>query len=144
MLTERWTRARSASGRDIEADHLPPGVHAGICAAGAGQLDRVAQDPLKRVPESGGDGGDLPLQGKAVERRPQIGDDQAQTAVSDVPARRPARPPTELLTGAGDLQGMARTPPPCPSLPGLDELDTGHGGVVAVPRPELEDAGIAT
>jgi hypothetical protein len=29
-------------------------------------------------------------------------------------------------------------------LTGLDELDAGHGGVVPVPRPELEDPGIAT
>jgi hypothetical protein len=65
-------------GPDVEAHHLSPGVHAGIGASGAGELDRVAEDALQGLGERPSHCWDLALKGKTVERRAQVGDEQTE------------------------------------------------------------------
>ena len=80
MLTDRCSAGQVGAGPDVEADHLAPGVHAGVGAPGAGQLDGVAQDALEGAAEGAGHRGQPGLEGETVERRTEIGDEQAQPA----------------------------------------------------------------
>ena len=65
-LTDALQRHRvEPLGRGVEADHLAPGVHAGVGAAGAGQLDRRPQHLLERVAQGAADGGDARRWGRS-------------------------------------------------------------------------------
>ena len=59
-------------------DHLAPGVHAGVGAAGAGDGRRLAQAgrPLDRLAQCAGDRRDLGLGGEAPEGRTVVGDQE--------------------------------------------------------------------
>ena len=86
-------------GRGVEADHLTPGVHPGVGATGAGQLDRTTQHPLERVAQRARRRWSRPgwrrSRGSRTRRRPP----------SCAPATTGGRP-----SGTATVAGRARAP----------------------------------
>ena len=62
------------TGVDVGADHLAPGVNAGVGPPRTGQLDRVAKGPLEGVTQRAGHRVHAALDGETMERGPQVGD----------------------------------------------------------------------
>ena len=62
----------------VDVDHLPPGVHAGVGPAGTGDDRRFghAGRPPERLAQRAGDGRDLGLGGEAPEGRTVVGDQE--------------------------------------------------------------------
>ena len=65
-------------GRQVDVDHLPTGVHAGVGAPGTDDRRRLAQPggALERLAQHAGDGRDLGLDGEAPEGRTVVGDQE--------------------------------------------------------------------
>ena len=113
----------------VEADHLAPGVHAGVGAPGAGQLHRLAEHPPSASRSTPATVRTPGCAAKPWNRRRRT-------------RRRAGRAPSGLdREPRVDRAGVEERHRPGPRC--SDQLDARHRGVVAVAGAELEDAGVA-